>query len=203
MRLSNMSWTDKLTGVAKGVQMANKEQYILDPEDLTILEPLVLDFYNNPKGGDTVFQVGPVFKEQDIIKKGSILLVRTGKGKIEKMDSYYNDRITLKGCTFKFGGEDLFFSPWLLAEQWQQVKDKFKSLTDVQFFVHGNLNAKYHKTGDLWKADDPNIGKRKVGGKVKLTLEKFIARFELDAIEQINKSDYQIFYETNAFKVFV
>jgi len=182
-----MDWMNQVhKKITENLDSYERSKFTLDDDDINAIMPKVVEFYNNhPKDQD-------VYRDEN----GVILLIQTPKaikgkdGKLvnapEGYDSKWNEgtkQYLIRNCKFRIYGETKPISIFASDEEWK----KMGTIYDKKAFIKASsLQQRYKKIGSDEKA---------------MSLSLFLKKYELEDIEEIDESEYIVYYTVNISQV--
>lgn len=167
------------------IEKYERGKYTFSEEEIDIIMPKVVEFYNNhPEDRDVYSDVN-----------GVILLIQTPKmitnkkgelvNSMMKFESQYDDSINylLSNCKFRLNGKTGTIGIFASRENWAKIE----GIYDKKAFIKASkLQLKYKKLGS---EDKP------------LYQAQFIKKHELEDLDELDESEYIIFYSANITQV--
>lgn len=175
--------------VADQLEKYEKRKYTLTDDEIEKVMPKVIEFYNDhPEDED-------VYRDEN----GIILLIQTPKAIRDRNDKLLNSPQTwdaedtpqeqktylINNCKFRHYGHTESISVWGKMEQWKQIE----GIYDQKAFIKASkLNARYKMIGS---DDKPTY------------LSKFLEANEVDSLDELDESEYIVYYSINIAQVIV
>lgn len=176
--------------IKKQIDKYERGKNTLSDDEVNDMMPKVIEFYNNHP------------EDQDVYRdvNGVILLIQTPKQIVNKKDETINK---LKGYA-PFGDEDADKKDWNYLLQ----NCKFRLYGETKTIgifssrtLWTEIEGIYNKKAFV-KANNLSLKYKKLGSDVKpLNLTSFLKVLELDDIDEIDESEYIIFYSVNITQV--
>ena len=171
--------------IKKQIDKYERGKFTYTDDEINKIMPKVVEFYNNhPEDQD-------VYRDAD----GVILLIQTPKvmknkdgdilNKPMPFDSLYGDekQYMLTNCKFRMNGKTETMSIFASKEEWAKIKDIY----DQKAFVKATqLKLRYKKLGS---EDKP------------MNIAGFLKLHELEDIDELDASEYLIYYSINISQV--
>ena len=177
-------WMKKVRNdIQDQIEKYERGKYTFTEEEINIIMPKVVEFYNyHPEDQD-------VYRDAN----GVILLIQTPKmitnkkGEIintpRKFDNDSRISYLLSNCKFRLYGKTGTISIFASMEDWKKIE----GIYDKKAFIKASkLQLKYKKLGS---EDKP------------LYLSLFTAKFELEDLDELDESEYIIYYSANITQV--
>jgi len=160
-------------------------KYTFSEDELEIIMPKVVAFYNNHP------------EDQDVYRdaNGVILLIETPKmiknkegelvNPMMKFESQYDDGVSylLSNCKFRLYGRTETIGLFGSKEDWSKIDGIYNKKA---FIKATKLNLRYKKLGS---EDKP------------LNYASFLKKYELEDIDELDESEYIIYYSVNIAQV--